>query len=108
MIFPRGRPSFRHNRVTSQINFRESAKGTTILGGPGACPRENFGKLNLKMRIFVHSGSKFQTKTSTTQLEPSPHSEKMPSLLTHSMDRKHFDEVRKADHIYREALFLFR
>ena len=38
----------------------------------------------------------YQTKTSKTQLEPSPHSEKIPSLLTHSMDRKHFDEVRKA------------
>ena len=32
---------FRHNRVTSQINFRGCAEGTTILGGPGACPREN-------------------------------------------------------------------
>ena len=33
---------------------------------------------------------------------------KMPSLLTHSMDRKHFDEVRKGDHVCREALLLFR
>jgi len=39
---------FRHNRVTSQINFRGSAEGTTILGGPGTCPRENFAKLHLK------------------------------------------------------------
>jgi len=30
---------FRHNRVTSQINFR-----TTIVGGPGEYPRENFAK----------------------------------------------------------------
>jgi len=56
--FPRG-GKFRHNRVTSQINFRGSAEGTTILGGPGACPRENLAKLHLKIRIFVHSGSKF-------------------------------------------------
>ena len=37
-----------------------------------------------------------------------PNSETMPSLLTHSMDRKHFDEVRKAEHVCREALLLFR
>ena len=73
---------------------------------------------NLKMawsrrfipKLFVwHSSSvHYQTKTSTTQLEPSPHSKKIPSLLTHSMDRKHFDEVRKADHVCCEALLLFR
>ena len=57
--FPRGDTKFRHNRVTSQINFRGSAEGTTILGGGGACSRENFAKLRLKIRIFVHSGSKF-------------------------------------------------
>jgi len=56
-----GEAKFRHNRVTSQINFRGSAEGTAILGGPGACPRKNFAKLHLKIRIFVHSGSKFQT-----------------------------------------------
>jgi len=56
--FPRG-AKFRHNRVTSHINFRGSAEGTTILGGPGACPRENFAKLHLKIRIFVHYGRKF-------------------------------------------------
>jgi len=50
---------FRRNRVTSQINFSGSAEGTTILGDPGACPRENFAKFHLKIRIFVHSGSKF-------------------------------------------------
>jgi len=33
--FPWG-DKFRHNRVTSQINFRGSAEGTIILGGPGA------------------------------------------------------------------------
>jgi len=50
---------FRHNYVTSQINFRGSAEGTTILGAPAACLREKFEKLHLKIRIFVHSGSKF-------------------------------------------------
>jgi len=50
----------RHNRVTSQINFRGSAEGTTILWDPGACPQENFAKLLLKIRIFVHFESKFQ------------------------------------------------
>jgi len=34
----RGGAKFRHNRVTSQINFRGSAESTTILGVPGACP----------------------------------------------------------------------
>jgi len=34
----RGWAKFRHNRVTSQINFRESAEGMTILGAPGAHP----------------------------------------------------------------------
>ena len=32
----------------------------------------------------------------------------MPSPLTRSVDRKRFDEVRKADHVCREALLLFR
>jgi len=50
---------FGHNRVASQINFGGSAEGTTILGGPGACSRENFAKLHQIIRIFVHSGSKF-------------------------------------------------
>jgi len=27
--------------------------------GPGTCLWENFAKLHLKIRIFVHSGSKF-------------------------------------------------
>jgi len=35
--FPRG-AKFRHNRVTSQINFRGSAEGTTFLGSPGDAP----------------------------------------------------------------------
>jgi len=46
-------------QVSSQINFRGSAEGATILGCPGAWSRENFAKLHLKIRIFVHSGSKF-------------------------------------------------
>jgi len=32
----------------------------------------------------------------------------MPSLLTHAVDWKRFDEVRKADRVCREALLLFR
>ena len=32
--------------VTNQV--RGSSEGTTILGGPGACPQENFAKLHLK------------------------------------------------------------
>ena len=48
--FSRG-PKFRHNRLTSQINFRGRS--------PGACPQENVVKLHLKIRIFVHPGSKF-------------------------------------------------
>jgi len=32
-------------------------KGATTVGGLGACP--NFAKVHLKIRIFVHSGSKF-------------------------------------------------
>jgi len=43
--------------VTNQL--RGSTEGTTILGDLGAYPRENFAKLHLKIRIFVHSGSKF-------------------------------------------------
>ena len=46
-----GVAKFRHNRVTSQINFRGM--------GSGGMPRENFAKLHLKIRIFVHSRSKF-------------------------------------------------
>jgi len=56
--FPRG-AKFRHNCVTSQINFRGSAEGTTILGLSGGMRREKFAKLHLKIRVFVHSGSKF-------------------------------------------------
>ena len=33
--FPREGQSSRHNRATSQINFKGSAEGTTILGAPG-------------------------------------------------------------------------
>ena len=58
--FPR-RVKFRHNGTTSQTNFRGSAEGTTILEGPGACHQENFAKLHLKIRIVVHSGSRFWT-----------------------------------------------
>ena len=51
--------TFRPNLVMSQINFRWSAEGMTIEGGPEECPRENFAKLHPKICIFVHSGSKF-------------------------------------------------
>ena len=47
--FPRGE-KFRHNRVTSKINFGEVPKARPFSGGPGACPRENFAKLHLKIR----------------------------------------------------------
>ena len=50
-----GGAKFRLNRVTSQINFR-----MTILGGPGACPRENFAKLHLKIRN-LHLKLRFYT-----------------------------------------------
>jgi len=56
--FPKG-AKFRPNRVTSQINFRGNAEGTTILGGSGGIPPGKFCKLHLKLRIFVHFGSKF-------------------------------------------------
>ena len=56
--FLRG-PKFCHNCVTSQINFKGSAVGTNILGWSGDMPRKNFAKLSLKIRIFLHSGSKF-------------------------------------------------
>jgi len=55
----RGGGRFRHNRVTSQINFGEVPKARPFSGSPGACPQENFANLHLKIRIFVHSGSKF-------------------------------------------------
>jgi len=34
----RGGASFRHNRVTSQINFRGRAEGRPFQGGPGNAP----------------------------------------------------------------------
>jgi len=56
-----GRAKFRHNRVTSQINFRGSAEGTTILGGPGAWACEGMlpGKFCKITPKNVHSGRKF-------------------------------------------------
>jgi len=55
-----GVAKFRYNRVTSQIKFRGSAEGTTILGGPGACPLENFAKLHLKIRILCILEARFR------------------------------------------------
>ena len=46
--FPRGGPEFRNDRMTSQINFMKSAKGTTILGWSGDMPRKHFAKLHQK------------------------------------------------------------
>ena len=42
--------------VTNQMG---SAEGTTILGWSEVMPQKNFAKLHLKIRIFMHSGSKF-------------------------------------------------
>jgi len=42
----------RHNRVTSQINFRGSAKGTTIVGGSGGMPPRKFCKITPKNMHF--------------------------------------------------------
>ena len=50
---------FSHNRVTSQINFKGSAEGTTILGRSGDKAPGKFCKITPKIRIFMRSGSKF-------------------------------------------------
>jgi len=48
--FSEGLAKFRHNRVTSQINFKGSAEGTTIQGVRGMSP----GKFcKIKICIFV-------------------------------------------------------
>jgi len=47
-----GGAKFRHNRVTSQINFRGSAEGKTILGGSGSMPLRKFCKITLKNMHF--------------------------------------------------------
>ena len=41
-----------HNRVTSQINFKGSAEGTTILGGSGDIPLGKFCKIIPKNTHF--------------------------------------------------------
>jgi len=43
---------FRYNRVTSQINFRGRAEGTTILGGSGGMPSGKFCKITPKNTHF--------------------------------------------------------
>jgi len=48
----RGGAKCRHNRVTSQINFRGSAEGTTILGGSGGMPPRKFCKITPKNTHF--------------------------------------------------------
>ena len=50
--FPRGDTKFRHNRVTSQINFRGSAEGTTILGGGGGKLPGKFCQITPKNTYF--------------------------------------------------------
>jgi len=47
-----GGANFRHNRVTSQINFRGSDEGTTILGGFGGMPPGKICKIPPKNRHF--------------------------------------------------------
>jgi len=47
-----GVAKFRHTRVTSQINFRGSAEGTTILGGYGGMPPGKFCKITPKNTHF--------------------------------------------------------
>jgi len=46
-----GGAKFRHNRVTSQINFRGSAEDTTILGVRGLAPGK-FCKITPKNSHF--------------------------------------------------------
>jgi len=48
----RGWSKFRHNRVTSQINFRGSAEGRTILGESGGMPPGKFCKITPKNTHF--------------------------------------------------------
>jgi len=48
----RGGAKFCHNLVTSQINFRGSAEGTTILGGSGGMPPGKFCKITPKNTRF--------------------------------------------------------
>jgi len=48
----RGGAKFRHNRVTSQINFRRSAEDTTILGWSRDMPPGKFCKITPKNTHF--------------------------------------------------------
>jgi len=48
----RGGAKCHHNCVTSPINFRGSAKGTTILRGSGSMPPRKFCKITLKNTHF--------------------------------------------------------
>jgi len=48
---PRG-AKLRHNLLTSQINFRGSAEGTTILGGSGGMSPGRFCKITPKNTHF--------------------------------------------------------
>jgi len=43
---------WRHNLVASQINCRESAEGTTILGGSGGTPLGKFCKITPRNKHF--------------------------------------------------------
>jgi len=47
-----GEAKFRHNRVTSQINFRRSTEGTIILGGSGSMPPGKLCKITPKITHF--------------------------------------------------------
>jgi len=55
--FRRG-AKFRHNRVTSQIHFRGSAEGTTMLGVSGGMPPGKFCKITPKDTHFCASWKK--------------------------------------------------
>jgi len=47
-----GGASFRHNRVTSQINFQGRAEGRPFQGGPGSMAPGKFCKITLKNTHF--------------------------------------------------------
>jgi len=56
----KGGAKFCHNRVTSQINLKGSAEGSTILGGSGGMPLGKFCKITPKNLIFVHLEASFR------------------------------------------------
>jgi len=67
---------FRHNRVTSQINFKGSAEGTTILGASGGMPPGKFCKITSDVVETVTSETeawlKFRGESETGSSRPRP------------------------------------